>query len=114
MMESAIRKATIVDGFIPVLCGSAFKNKGVQTLLDAVVKYLPSPLDKGEVKGHDAKDIEKVVTRKPDDKELFSGLAFKISSDPFVGQITYVRIYSGELTAGTQVYNPQREKERAN
>lgn len=115
VMEAAIRKATIVDGFIPVLCGSAFKNKGVQPLLDAVTKYLPSPLDKGEVKGHDAKDTEKVVTRKPDEKELFSGLAFKISSDPFVGQITYVRIYSGELTAGTQVFNPhEKKKERIN
>jgi elongation factor G len=109
-MEKAIRVATIKHGFIPVLCGSAFKNKGVQPLLDAVVKYLPSPLDKGEVKGHDAKDYEKIVTRKPDDKDLFSALAFKISSDPFVGQITYIRIYSGELTAGTQVYNPLEKK----
>ena len=112
-IESAIRKATIKDGFIPVLCGSAFKNKGVQPLLDAVVKYLPSPLDKGEVKGHDAKDHEKVITRKPDDQELFSALAFKISSDPFVGQITYIRIYSGELSSGSQVYNPlEKKKER--
>jgi elongation factor G len=114
-MEKAIRVATVKHGFIPVLCGSAFKNKGVQPLLDAVVKYLPSPLDKGEVKGHDAKDYEKIVTRKPDDKDLFSALAFKISSDPFVGQITYIRIYSGELTAGTQVYNPlEKKKERIN
>lgn len=114
-MEKAIRVATIKHGFIPVLCGSAFKNKGVQPLLDAVVKYLPSPLDKGEVKGHDAKDYEKIVTRKPDDKDLFSALAFKISSDPFVGQITYIRIYSGELTAGTQVFNPlEKKKERIN
>ncbi len=114
-MEAAVRKATIQDGFIPVLCGSAFKNKGVQPLLDAVVKYLPSPLDKGEIKGHDAKDTEKVITRKPDEKDLFSALAFKISSDPFVGQITYIRIYSGELTAGTQVYNPlEKKKERIN
>ena len=114
-MEKAIRVATIKHGFIPVLCGSAFKNKGVQPLLDAVVKYLPSPLDKAEVKGHDAKDYEKIVTRKPDDKDLFSALAFKISSDPFVGQITYIRIYSGELTAGTQVYNPlEKKKERIN
>ena len=114
-MEAVIRNATIKHGFIPVLCGSAFKNKGVQPLLDAVVKYLPSPLDKGEVSGHDAKDNEKIVTRKPDEKELFSALAFKISSDPFVGQITYIRIYSGELTAGTQVYNPlEKKKERIN
>lgn len=114
-MQTAIRTATIKHGFIPVLCGSAFKNKGVQPLLDAIVNYLPSPLDKGEVKGHDAKDNEKIVTRKPDEKELFSALAFKISSDPFVGQITYIRIYSGELSAGSQVYNPlEKKKERIN
>jgi elongation factor G len=112
-MEQAIRTATIKHGFIPVLCGSAFKNKGVQPLLDAVVKYLPSPLDKGEVKGHDAKDNEKIVTRKPDEKDLFSALAFKISSDPFVGQITYIRIYSGEFETGSQIYNPlEKKKER--
>ena len=112
-IESVIRKATIKDGFIPVLCGSAFKNKGVQPLLDAVVKYLPSPLDKGEVNGHDAKDFEKILTRKPDDSDLFSALAFKISSDPFVGQITYLRIYSGEVNSGSQVYNPlEKKKER--
>lgn len=114
-MKKAIREATVKHGFIPVLCGSAFKNKGVQTLLDSIVDYLPSPLDKGEVKGHDAKDTEKVQTRKPDEKELFSALAFKIASDPFVGQITFIRIYSGELTAGTQVYNPlEKKKERIN
>lgn len=114
-MEAAIRTATIKHGFIPVLCGTAFKNKGIQPLLDAIVKYLPSPLDKGEVKGHDAKDYEKLLTRKPDEKELFSALAFKISSDPFVGQITYIRIYSGELNAGSQVYNPlEKKKERIN
>jgi elongation factor G len=112
-IENAIRKATIKDGFIPVLCGSAFKNKGVQPLLDAVVKYLPSPLDKGEVSGHDAKDIEKIITRKPDEKELFSALAFKISSDPFVGQITYLRIYSGEVVSGATIWNPlEKKKER--
>lgn len=114
-IEKAIRISTIKHGFIPVLCGSAFKNKGVQPLLDAVVKYLPSPLDKGEVTGHDAKDYEKLVTRKPDEKDLFSALAFKISSDPFVGQITYIRIYSGELTSGSQVFNPlEKKKERIN
>jgi elongation factor G len=115
IIEKSIRTATIKNGFIPVLCGSAFKNKGVQPLLDAVVKYLPSPLDKGEVTGHDAKDYEKIVGRKPDEKDLFSALAFKISSDPFVGQITYIRIYSGELSAGSQVYNPlEKKKERIN
>jgi elongation factor G len=112
-IESAIRNSTIKHGFIPVLCGSAFKNKGVQPLLDAVVKYLPSPLDKGEVKGHDGKDHDKIISRKPDDTDLFSALAFKISSDPFVGQITYIRIYSGEITSGATIYNPlEKKKER--
>ncbi|MFP5459611.1 MAG: elongation factor G [Bacteriovoracia bacterium] len=114
-IEAAIRKATISHGFIPVLCGSAFKNKGVQPLLDAVVSYLPSPLDKGATKAHDAKNFEEIVERKPDDEELFSGLAFKIASDPFVGRITYVRIYSGTLKVGQQVLNPlEKKKERIN
>jgi elongation factor G len=114
-LEKAIRNATITDGFIPVLCGSAFKNKGVQPLLDAIVKFLPSPLDKGEIKAHDAKNFEVMVSRKPSDDELFSALAFKISSDPFVGQITYLRIYSGTLNSGTQVFNPlEKKKERIN
>ncbi len=115
VLDKSLREATIKHGFIPVLCGSAFKNKGVQPLLDSVVKYLPSPLDKGETKGHDAKNFDIIISRKPTDDELFSALAFKISSDPFVGQITYLRIYSGELTAGTQVYNPlEKKKERIN
>jgi elongation factor G len=114
-VEAAIRLATIKHGFIPVLCGSAFKNKGVQPLLDAVVKYLPSPLDKGAVMAHDAKDFEEMVERQPNDEELFSGLAFKIASDPFVGRITYVRIYSGTLKVGQQVLNPlEKKKERIN
>ena len=112
-LKLAIRKATIEHGFVPVLCGTAFKNKGVQPLLDAVVDFLPSPLDIGAVKGHDAKDFEVMVERKPADEELFSALAFKISSDPFVGQITYLRIYSGEIKPGAQVYNPlEKKKER--
>lgn len=114
-IQAAIRKATIGHGFIPVLCGSAFKNKGVQPLLDAVVSYLPSPLDKGATKAHDAKNFDEIVERKPDDEELFSGLAFKIASDPFVGRITYVRIYSGTLKVGQQVLNPlEKKKERIN
>lgn len=114
-VEKAIRVATIKHGFIPVLCGSAFKNKGVQPLLDAVVKYLPSPLDKGAVKGHDAKNPEEIVERKPENDELFSALAFKIASDPFVGRITYLRIYSGTLKVGTQVLNPHdKKRERIN
>src|SRR5690606_29017304 len=114
-LKKTIRKATIENGFIPVLCGTAFKNKGIQPLLDAVVDYLPSPADIGDVKGHDAKDFDKMISRKADDDELFSALAFKISSDPFVGQITYLRIYSGVLKPGSQVYNPlEKKKERIN
>ncbi len=114
-IDGAIRTATIAHGFVPVLCGSAFKNKGIQPLLDAVVKYLPSPLDKGEVRAHDAKDFEEIVTRKPEDDELLSALAFKISSDPFVGRITYLRIYSGTLKVGQQVLNPlEKKRERIN
>ena len=105
-----IRKATIHKGFIPVLCGSAFKNKGVQPLLDAVVSYLPSPLDVGAIKGHDAKDLDKIIEKKPDRKDTFSGLAFKIATDPFVGSITYIRIYSGVLKAGETVFNPHKKK----
>jgi len=109
-IHEIIRKAVIEDGFIPVLGGSAFKNKGVQPLLDAVVAYLPSPIDRGEIKGHSAKDTEKEDIRKPDAADLFSGLAFKIASDPFVGSITYVRIYSGTLKSGATVLNPLKNK----
>ncbi len=114
-IKATIRRAVIDDNFIPVLCGSAFKNKGVQPLLDAVCDYLPSPLDRGEVKGHSAKDNEKEDSRKPDPTDLFSGLAFKITSDPFVGLLTYVRIYSGEIKVGQNIYNPlKKKKERVN
>lgn len=96
-----------------MLCGTAFKNKGVQPLLDAIVKYLPSPADRGEIKGHDAKNFDNIISRLPDDKDLFSAIAFKIASDPFVGRITYIRIYSGTLKNGEQVYNPlEKKKER--
>jgi elongation factor G len=115
VLDAAIRKATIASGFIPVLCGSAFKNKGVQPLLDAIINYLPSPTDIGEVQGHDAKDVDKIITRQPEETELFSALAFKISSDPFVGRITYLRVYSGELKTGSPIYNPlEKKKERIN
>ena len=114
-INKVIRKATIEEFFVPVLCGSAFKNKGVQPLLDAVVAFLPSPLDRGEVKGFSAKDTEKEEIRKPEKSDLFAGLAFKIATDPFVGSLTYVRIYSGELKSGAQVYNPlKKKKERIN
>ena len=102
----AIRKQTINLNIVPVLCGSAFKNKGVQLLLDAVVRYLPSPLDIPPVNGVDPSDEEKVMERKADDKEPLSALAFKIMTDPFVGTITYIRVYSGVLNSGTPVFNP--------
>ena len=114
-LKNAIRMATIQKSFIPVLCGSAFKNKGIQPLLDAVVDYLPSPTDRGELKGHSVKDPEKEEIRKPEIDEMFSGIAFKIATDPFVGSVTYVRIYSGKLESGQTVYNSLKKKrERIN
>jgi elongation factor G len=107
-LKKLIRKAVLTGAFYPVLCGSAFKNKGVQPLLDAVVDYLPSPLDVPAIKGTDDKGNE--VVRKADDKEPLSLLAFKIMDDPFVGTITFCRIYSGILASGTGVINSTREK----
>ena len=99
-----IRTLTIAGEIVPVLCGSAFKNKGVQSLLDAVLRFLPSPLDIGEVSGLDAKTGDAVV-RKLTEEERFSALAFKVQTDPFVGKLTYLRIYSGKLMPGSYVYN---------
>lgn len=114
-VKSALRKAVIKDNFIAVLCGSAFKNKGIQPLLDAVVDYLPSPTDRGELHGHSLKNPEKTETRKPEVEEMFSGIAFKIATDPFVGSVTFVRIYSGKLESGQTVYNPiKKKRERIN
>ncbi len=111
-LKSAIRKATLDGKIVPTLCGSAFKNKGVQRLLDAVIDYLPSPLDKGEIVGVDP-DKEKEVVRKPLDDEPFSALAFKIMVDPYVGRLTYFRVYSGMISTGDHVYNPiSGKKER--
>ncbi|PVG84639.1 elongation factor G [Nocardioides gansuensis] len=104
-LEAAIRRATLADKLNPVLCGTAFKNKGVQPLLDAVVKYLPSPLDIDAIVGHAVNDEEKEITRKPSDDEPFSGLAYKIASDPHLGKLIYVRVYSGKLEAGSSVVN---------
>jgi elongation factor G len=104
-VEAAIRRATLADKVNPVLCGTAFKNKGVQPLLDAVVKYLPSPLDVEAIEGHKPGNEEETVLRKPADDEPFSGLAYKIASDPHLGKLIYVRVYSGKLEAGTQVTN---------
>jgi len=107
-LKRLIRKAVLTGAFFPVLCGSAFKNKGVQPLLDAVVDYLPSPLDVPAIKGIDDKGNE--IVRKPDDKEPMSLLAFKIMDDPFVGTITFCRIYSGTLTSGTGVINSTKDR----
>src|ERR1700741_3068187 len=107
-LKRLLRKAVLTGAFYPVLCGSAFKNKGVQPLLDAVVDYLPSPLDVPAIKGTDSKGNE--VVRKADDKEPLALLAFKIMDDPFVGTITFYRIYSGVLQSGTGVINSTREK----
>ncbi|PWB60793.1 MAG: elongation factor G [Bradyrhizobiaceae bacterium] len=107
-LKRMIRKAVVTGAFYPVLCGSAFKNKGVQPLLDAVVDYLPSPLDVPPIKGVDDRGNE--VVRKPDDSEPMALLAFKIMDDPFVGTITFCRIYSGTLTSGTGVINSTRER----
>ncbi len=107
-LKRLIRKAVLTGAFYPVLCGSAFKNKGVQPLLDAVVDYLPSPIDVPAIKGTD--DAGNEVVRKADDKEPLALLAFKIMDDPFVGTITFCRIYSGVLQSGTGVVNSTREK----
>jgi elongation factor G len=106
----AVRKATCTFKFVPVLCGSAFKNKGVQLLLDAVVNFLPSPLDIPPVKGVHPKDESKIEERKPDDNAPFAALAFKILNDPFVGNLTFFRVYSGTLSSGTTVMNTARGK----
>lgn len=112
-IRKLIRKGTISGAFVPVLCGSAFKNKGVQPLLDAVVDYLPSPLDLPPMKATDPVNPEIVIERKPDDDEPFSGLAFKIMSDPFVGSLTFVRVYAGKLSAGSYILNANKgRKER--
>ncbi|HKF23878.1 MAG TPA: elongation factor G [Candidatus Angelobacter sp.] len=109
-LRKSLRKSVISLKLFPVLCGTAFKNKGVQTLLDAVVDYLPSPTDIPATQGHDPDHPEKVLERKPADNEPFAGLAFKIMADPFVGQLTFVRVYSGHLKTGDSVLNTTRGK----
>jgi elongation factor G len=114
-LKAAIRRATLADKLNPILCGTAFKNKGVQPLLDAVVDYLPSPVDVDAIIGHKPGDEseEAVIERKPSDSEPFSGLAFKIASDPHLGKLIYVRVYSGKLEAGATVLNSSNgRKER--
>ena len=109
MIRKSIRRQTIDATIVPVMLGSAFKNKGVQLLLDAVVEYMPAPVDLPPVKGIHPKTDEE-VERNPDKEEPFSALAFKIMSDPFVGQLTYLRVYSGKLKSGTIVYNSSNLK----
>ncbi|NNN37249.1 elongation factor G [Streptomyces sp. S3(2020)] len=115
-LYAAIRRVTIASGksegvtVTPVFCGTAFKNKGVQPLLDAVVRYLPTPLDVEAIEGHDVKDPEVVVKRKPSVDEPLSALAFKIMSDPHLGKLTFVRVYSGRLETGTAVLNSVKGK----
>ena len=109
-LKSAIRKGCLDNTFIPMLCGSAFKNKGIQRLLDGVVDFLPSPKDVGAVKGLDPNDSDLVLTRNADNQEPFSALVFKIMTDSYVGKLTYIRVYSGKLDAGSYVYNPNSKK----
>jgi len=112
-LTAAIRRATITGGVTPVMCGSAFKNKGVQPMLDAIVDYLPSPVDIPSIKGHKVNDEQAVVERHADPAEPFAALAFKIMADQHLGKLTYIRVYSGTLEAGTQVLNATKgRKER--
>jgi len=109
-IKGAVRKLVLDSAIYPVFCGSAFKNRGVQPMLDAVVDYLPSPLDVPAVEGHDVRDEEKVIERKADSAEPFSALAFKIMTHPFFGRLTYIRVYSGKLDSGAQIINSTKGK----
>jgi len=108
-VKKVLREATILNKIVPVLCGSSFKNKGVQKLLDAVVEFLPSPKDVGEIYAHHVDKDDKILVR-PDEDAKFSALAFKIMTDPFVGKVTFIRVYSGRLDAGSYVYNSISDK----
>ena len=107
-IKQGLRMRTIANEIVPMLCGSAFKNKGVQAMLDAVIDYMPSPVDVPAIKGHDQRDHE--IERHPADNEPFSALAFKIMTDPFVGQLVFFRVYSGVVKSGDSVFNPIKEK----
>ncbi|MFA5130213.1 MAG: elongation factor G [Patescibacteria group bacterium] len=112
-IKKALRKAVIHNQIIPVLCGSALKNKGVQPLLDAIVDYLPNPLDVPPLKGHAVDDEEQIIIRKPEDNEPFTALAFKVMTDPYVGKLIFFRVYAGHVTAGSYVLNSTTgERER--
>jgi elongation factor G len=109
-IKHAIRKLTVASEIYPVLCGSAFKNRGVQPMLDAVVDYLPTPLDVPAIEAHDARDEEKVVMLHPNADEPFAALAFKVAVHPFFGRLTYVRVYSGRIESGAQIINSTKGK----
>lgn len=109
-LYEAIRESVIHSKFLPVTCGSSFKNKGVQELLNSIVRYLPSPIDRGSVTGFSPEDSEILLERKPSEEEPFSGLAFKVLTDVYVGRLTFVRIYSGKLKVGDMIYNPTEGK----
>ena len=109
-LKAAIRKGCLDNTFVPTLCGSAFKNKGVQRLLDGIVDFLPSPKDIGAVNGLDPNDTDVTLSRDVNNDESFSALAFKIMTDPHVGKLTYIRVYSGKLKAGSYVYNPNSKR----
>jgi elongation factor G len=109
-LRAAIRKATIAGAMTPVLCGSSFKNKGVQQLLNAVIDFLPSPMDVPAITGHEPRHEDRIIERKPEDSEPFSALAFKIMTDPYVGKLTYFRVYSGSLPAGSYIYNSTKDR----
>ncbi|MEE8251260.1 MAG: elongation factor G [Gemmatimonadales bacterium] len=109
-VQRAIREATILGELVPVFCGAAFKNKGVQRLLDGIVDYLPSPLEVPAILGHLPHHDESKIRREPSNEESFSALAFKIATDPYVGKLTFFRVYSGVLKAGSSVYNPTRDR----
>jgi len=109
-LKSAIRKGCLDSTFVPTLCGSAFKNKGVQRLLDAVNDFLPSPLDIGAINGFNPDDSDVPMTRMPSEDDPFSALAFKVMTDPYVGKLTFMRVYSGSLNAGSYVANPNTGK----
>jgi len=109
-IKGAIRKLTVTSTLYPVLCGSAFKNKGVQPMLDAVIDYLPSPLDVPAVEGHDVRDEEKIIRREPKSTEPFAALAFKVMTHPFFGRLTYIRVYSGQASQGDQVLNATKDR----
>jgi elongation factor G len=109
-LMKAIRKGTLANQIVPALCGSAFKNKGVQQLLDAVVDYLPSPIDLPDITGTDVNDAEKTISRKADDDAPFTALAFKVQADPHMGKLVYFRVYSGKIESGSYVYNVTKDK----